>query len=225
MKLSVIIPIYNEEKSLPMLLESLQDIRQQAEIIFVDGGSTDGTIHKIPRDCMLIRSEKGRAVQMNTGARASTGDVLFFLHCDSRLPPQAIAQMTAVLEKYSVGCFGIVFPSKNVWMKICQMMSNLRVRFGKIMFGDQGIFIRREIFFVCGGFPNLPIMEDYQFSLTLKEKKVPIGMTKNRICTSVRRFQSEAHPLKVMWQMQRLRAKYRKGIPIEQIATMYRDIR
>lgn len=92
------------------------------------------------------------------------------------------------------------------------------------MFGDQGIFIRRKLFFEMGGFPKLPIMEDYQFSLTLKEMGVKIGIAKKRIYTSDRRFK-EGGRLKVMWKMNRLRAMYRRGVEIEKIADLYRDVR
>lgn len=94
------------------------------------------------------------------------------------------------------------------------------------MFGDQGIFVERELFFEVGMFPDIPIMEDYQFSLNLKEKKIRIGMTKSRIYTSDRRFGGNAiQKLNVMWKMNRLRAMYRKGITIEKIAEEYKDIR
>ena len=94
------------------------------------------------------------------------------------------------------------------------------------MFGDQGIFVERNLFFEVGGFPELPIMEDYQFSLTLKEKGIRPGMTTNRIYTSDRRFEGNSiQKLGVMWKMNRLRAMYRKGVPIDRISEEYKDIR
>lgn len=92
------------------------------------------------------------------------------------------------------------------------------------MFGDQGIFIRRKLFFEIGGFPELPIMEDYQFSLTLKELGVKLGITQKRIYTSDRRFVKGGR-LRIMWKMNRLRAMYRRGVDIEKIADLYRDVR
>ena len=161
---------------------------------------------------------------MNLGAEKSSGDVLFFLHCDSELPADAIEQIETVMRKYRAGCFGIAFRSKNIWMKCCQIISNHRIKDRKIMFGDQGIFIRRKLFFEIGGFPELPIMEDYQFSLTLKELGVKLGITKKRIYTSDRRFVKGGR-LRIMWKMNRLRAMYRRGVDIEKIADLYRDVR
>lgn len=224
MKISIIIPIYNEEKTIEAFLKTLEPVKEKAELIFVDGGSSDRTLALIPETYTVLHGPKGRAKQMNLGAANSGGSVLFFLHCDSELPEDAIEQIETVMERYSVGCFGIAFHSKNIWMKCCQAISNHRIKDRKVMFGDQGIFIRRSLFFQIGGFPELPIMEDYQFSLTLKEMGVKIGIAKKRIYTSDRRF-AEGGRLRVMWKMNRLRAMYRKGVDIEEISGLYRDIR
>ena len=94
------------------------------------------------------------------------------------------------------------------------------------MFGDQGIFVDRDLFFEAGMYQELPIMEDYQFSLTLKEMKIKLGMAKRRIYTSDRRFPEGTIPkLKLMWKMNRLRKMYRDGVDIEKIASMYQDVR
>ena len=128
------------------------------------------------------------------------------------------------MRNYKAGCFGIAFHSRNIWMKCCQVISNHRIKDRRVMFGDQGIFIWRKLFFEIGGFPEIPVMEDYQFSLILKEKNIKIGTTKKRIYTSDRRF-VEGGRLRVMWKMNRLRAMYRRGIDIEEIAGLYRDVR
>lgn len=224
--ISVIIPIYNEEKTILTLLDTLSPIMGRCEILFVDGGSTDNTLFMIPQNkhYRVIQSPKGRANQMNLGAKKSQGDILFFLHCDSEIPSTALEEIRSVMKNHKVGCFGIAFHSRNIWMKCCQAISNHRIIDRKIMFGDQGIFIDRSLFFEIGGFPVLPIMEDYQFSLTLKEMGVKIGITKHRIYTSPRRFEQGGR-LRVMWKMNRLRAAYRRGEDIEDIARRYKDIR
>ncbi len=226
MKISIIIPTYNEESTIERLMETLEPLNERCEILFVDGGSTDGTLALLKDRYPVIQSPKGRAKQMNMGAEESSGDVLFFLHCDSEVPPTALEEIETVMKKYRVGCFGIAFHSYNFFMFTCRVISNHRIKDRKVMFGDQGIFIDRRLFFEVGKFPEMPILEDYQFSLTLKEKGIPLGMTRHRIYTSDRRFGGNTiEKLKVMWLMNRLRAMYRDGVPAEEIAKLYKDVR
>lgn len=225
-RISIIIPIYNEEKNIKKIQQQLEELKGRCEIIFVDGGSTDQTRKLIGGDYKVLTCRKGRAVQMNEGAKNSSGDILFFLHCDSELPPHPLEEIKRVMKEHRAGCFGIAFHSKNFFMFTCRVISNHRVKDRKVMFGDQGIFVERELFFEAGMYPELPIMEDYQFSLTLKEKKIKLGMTKKRIYTSDRRFpEGTIAKLKLMWKMNRLRKMYRVGEDIEKIASMYQDVR
>lgn len=222
----MIIPTYNEETTIEKLIKSLEPLNGRCEILFVDGGSTDRTVACIGRRYPVIKTGKGRAVQMNEGAKQSTGDVLFFLHCDSEIPKTAYEEIEQVMSKYEAGCFGIAFHSLRPFLITCRVISNHRVKDRKVIFGDQGIFLKRELFFRAGMFPELPIMEDYQFTLTLTEMGIKYGMTEHRIFTSDRRFRgSFVHQLKIMWKMNRLRAMYRRKEPIEKIAAMYQDIR
>lgn len=224
--ISIIIPIYNEETTIRKMQEQLRPLKEKCEIIFVDGGSKDQTLELISDEFRVIQSEKGRANQMNAGAMESTGDVLFFLHCDSELPKKPLEEIRHVMKDYKAGCFGIAFHSRNFFMFTCRVISNHRVKDRKVMFGDQGIFIDRELFFEAGMYPAIPIMEDYQFSLTLKEMGIKLGMAKQRIYTSARRFGKGTIPkLRVMWRMNRLRKMYRDGVDIQKISDMYRDIR
>ena len=226
MKISIIIPVFNEEKTIEKLLKTLEPLKGRCEILFVDGGSTDKTLELLGEEYPVLHSEKGRAKQMNLGAQQSTGEVLFFLHCDSEVPATALEEIEAVMKNHRAGCFGIAFHSWNFFMFTCRVISNHRIKDRKVMFGDQGIFVERELFFEAGMFPNLPIMEDYQFSLTLKELGIRLGITKHRIYTSARRFEGNTvTKLRIMWKMNRLRAMYRDGVPIEEIAKQYKDVR
>lgn len=225
-KISVIVPIYNEERTIDAMQSQLQKLKGKCEILFVDGGSTDATLSKIAPEFTVLHSPKGRANQMNLGAKKSTGDILFFLHCDSELPEKPLAWIRKVMQGYRAGCFGIAFHSWNFFMFTCRVISNHRIKDRKVMFGDQGIFLDRDLFFEAGMFPDIPIMEDYQFSLTLKEMGVRLGVAGRRIYTSDRRFPKGTVPkLQMMWKMNRLRKMYRAGVPSETLAKLYRDVR
>ena len=220
-KISIIIPCYKEGDTLSKMEEQLRPYKKQAEILFADGGENhfSGEYKVVP--CL-----KGRAKQMNTAAREACGDVLFFLHCDSILPDDFLEEIREALRKTPVACFGIRFSPPTPLMMICSFISNHRVYDRKVMFGDQGIFLGRELFFQMGGFPDIPLMEDYQFSLNLKSRGIPMGLCKKRLITSERRFSgSFFHKLSIMWKMNRLRARYRKGEEINALAKEYKDIR
>lgn len=224
-QISIIIPVYNEEKTIAALQMQLWSIRNQCEIIFVDGGSTDHTKEMIHSDFIFIASNKGRAAQMNTGALKSHGDILLFLHSDSILPSNALSEIRSVMTGHFFGAFGIRFPSKSILMHINQFLSNMRMRRG-ILFGDQGIFIDRDLFFKIGMYPALPIMEDYQLSLTLKELRLRPGFTSRPIITSDRRYpKNPIRKLLLMAHMANLRRRYRKGGSPYLLASEYKDIR
>jgi len=226
MHISVIIPVYNEEKTIEKMKDMMRPLKDRCEILFVDGGSTDQSLSLISEEFRVISSPKGRASQMNQGALKSRGEVLFFLHCDSTLPDAALEQIEEVMNKSRSGYFGIKFDSESILMKCCAFMSNLRANMSGIVFGDQGIFIERELFFQVGMFPDIALMEDYQFSLNLKKMKVRQGRAREKLSTSDRRFGgNNFHKIKVMNKMHHLRFLYRKGIPADEIARMYRDIR
>ena len=220
-KISIIIPCYKEGDTLSNMEEQLRPYKKQAEILFADGGE-----NHFSGEYKVVPCPKGRAKQMNTAAKVASGDILFFLHCDSILPKGFLEEIREALRKTPVACFGIRFKPFSPLMTICSFISNHRVYDRKVMFGDQGIFLGRELFFEMGGFPDIPLMEDYQFSLNLKSRGIPMGLCKKRLITSERRFSgSFFHKLSIMWKMNRLRARYRKGEDIDALAKEYRDIR
>lgn len=222
MKVSIIIPIYNESAKIRACLEQLQNLRGDCEILFADGGSSDDTLSHIPDGCRVIHCGKGRAVQMNTAAREATGEYLWFVHCDSQLPQDALEQITGSGARF--GCFHIGFDYDGPFMGCNTFVSNRRAIMDHIAFGDQGIWIHRELFLAQGGFPELPIMEDYEFSRRMKAQRIRLKVLPGRIITSGRRYQT-GHPLKTMAQMIWLRHLYRQGVDIQEIARRYKDIR
>ena len=225
MMISIIIPIYNEEKNIRKLQDNLSKLKGDFEVIFCDGGSSDKTLELIDKNYIVVNSPKGRANQMNYGSKKANGNAFFFLHCDSLIEEDVILKIQEELNKgYNLGCLKLKFDNKIIWMKICGYMSNLRVKLRKIAFGDQGIFITKELFEEIGGIPNLPIMEDFEFSLRLKRKKYYFKQIDSYIITSSRRFMDKGI-FKTMAQMQKLQFQYLCGRDVNEINKEYRDIR
>ena len=222
-KISIIVPVYNEAPAINKLIDNLEQFKDYCEIIFVDGGSDDGTDRIIEKKYKLFYSpKKGRSYQMNYGASLSKGNILLFLHADSLLPDDAPGQIHRIIHRgYKVGCFKIKFDSKNILMKICGFMSNLRIKLRNIAFGDQGIFIIKSYFYKLGGFAEIPLMEDYQLSIDIKADREKIALTRTKIETSERRFVKKGR-FRTMIEMQKLQYMYRKGKDIDIITNLYK---
>ena len=224
MKITIVLPVYNESKTIDAMLSQLEGLPGDWEILFADGGSSDDTREKIGNRYRILKSPKGRANQMNCGAANASSDMLWFVHCDSKIPADAHAQISqAVAEGKQWGCFHIGFDYHGPFMGCNTYFSNRRAKKG-IAFGDQGIWVKKELFCSMGGFPDLPIMEDYEFSLRMKAANIPICQLPGRIITSGRRYEKR-FPLLTMWQMYHLRCLYCKGMDIQEIARRYKDIR
>ena len=229
LKISIIVPVFNEEKTAGVIKAQLKEAtqgRSDIEIIFVDGESNDGTLEVLGNDFTVLRSKKGRAVQMNTGAINSSGDVLFFLHCDSILPENFISEIKDCMRKKLFGCFGVKFDSSNFFMLTNRIISNNRAVLRGLAFGDQGMFIDRKLFFEAGMFPEIPVMEDYEFSLKLKRMGYRPVMARRRILTSSRRYgKGTVSIVKTELLMWHLRMLYRRGADPGRLKEMYKDIR
>lgn len=225
MKLSLIIPVYNEVTVIDACLENIAALKGDLEVIFSDGGSTDGTLERISPEYTLVRAPKGRSNQMNAGARASSGDILWFSHADSILPQNAGQAIIESIEKGTrFGCFRIGFDRSGLLMSFNKALSNRRATRAHIAFGDQGMFFTRRLFKESGGFPDLPLMEDYELSLRMRRAGIPLTVLNETIITSSRRY-DDRPILFIMWQMYYLRTLYRNGCDIEEIARRYKDIR
>lgn len=214
MYVSIIVPTYNEEKNIDKMIYQLKMLKGSFEVIFVDGGSSDLTCEHISREIediknfRLIHSSKGRAVQMNTAAEVSRGEVLWFLHCDSEISPSSVVDILEAVKLSPVGCFSIYFRSKKYVMKICGFMSRFRVSVRNIAFGDQGIFLKKDLFEDLGGYKEIPIMEDYQLSMDIKSRGIKINQIKTKIFTDDRRYAKGGY-LMTMYRMQKNQQNYR----------------
>ncbi|MDR0491381.1 MAG: TIGR04283 family arsenosugar biosynthesis glycosyltransferase [Oscillospiraceae bacterium] len=222
-KISIIIPVYNESASINIFLERLAPLKNHCEIFFVDGGSGDDTVQRIKEygGVVVSSAEKGRARQMNYGASFANGEILWFLHADSLPPATALDMIRRVLDRgYKIGCFPLRFDSSHPLMFLNAFMSNLRVRIRNIAFGDQGIFIRKDLFEDIGGYAAIPLMEDYRLSMDVTNMGLHIGMAAGKIVTSERRYLKNGR-LKTIRRMWALQRSFRCGADIEEIAQAY----
>ncbi len=167
--ISVVIPVLDEAKRIGRRLEELRETPGLAETIVVDGGSADGTVEIARRfpDVRVIAAPRGRASQMNAGARAASGEVLLFLHADVSLPPDAAGWVKRALADPEVvaGAFRtwtVADGAERSWLSPLLHLADLRSRYARLPYGDQAIFVRREAFFRAGGFPEQPPMEDLE---------------------------------------------------------------
>lgn len=227
---SVIVPVYNEEKTIEDTINSLISLEGNKEIIIVDGGSSDKTFeiaanHIDRNKYNIIKSEKGRANQMNSGVKASNGSVLWFLHSDSRIEKDSILDIKkAVSDGADGGCFSLYFHDYyNIKLRFISWSSNLRAKYLKLIFGDQGMFMTRDLFNKVGGFQNIPIMEDWEMSKAMY-KNGNIKVLKTRIGTSARRFVSGGE-IKTLMSMHKIKSMHIRGVDPDEIVKKYKDIR
>lgn len=228
MKLSIIIPVLNEAECLPGTLSHLAPLHGGgSEVIVVDGGSGDGSPQAASRaGAHVIRSERGRARQMNAGAAIAQGDILLFLHADTLLPSSAgqaiknAIQRSGETGEYAWGRFDVRISGRSVMLRVVASLMNWRSRLTGIATGDQAIFVTRRAFESVGGFPDQPLMEDIELSKRLLALSRPICLA-DRVLTSGRRW--EAHGVwRAIWMMWRLRWLYWRGVPAGELAKSYR---
>lgn len=216
MMISIIIPTYNESLKIEEFQKQLETLKGDFEVIFSDGFSTDNTYEKIyfPK----IQESKYRSNQMNSAVKYSKGDYLWFLHADSKIHADSILAIEN--SNSDVGCFTLAFDSPKWQMSMIAFNSSLRVKFRNIAFGDQGIFIRRDLFKKIGGYAPIPLMEDYQLSIDLKKLGKKFYLSPLPITTSARRFEDNGI-WKTVLKMQLLQYKYRKSHDIDEIYRRY----
>ena len=182
-------------------------------MIVVDGGSEDATRELAAGLCdRVLAAPRGRAAQMNAGAREARGEVLVFLHADTRLPANADELVRGLLW----GRFDVQIEGRHPLLKVIAWSMNLRSRLTGVATGDQAIFVRREAF---PGFPELPLMEDVAFSKAMKRRSRPACL-REKVTTSGRRWESRGvvRTVLLMWQ---LRLLFFLGISAERLARRY----
>lgn len=224
-RLSVVIPCLNEASVITRLLQPLQPLRADGhELILVDGGSGDSTLD-LARQLVdrALTSRPGRARQMNLGAQSAAGDILWFLHADTRMTsPTAPVELVAAIQRApsSWGRFDVALSGRHPLLRLVAKMMNLRSRLTGIATGDQGIFVQRHAFDAVGGFPDIPLMEDIEISRLLKRSARPSCLRQHLIASSRRWEQRGILPtILLMW---RLRLAYALGADPTSLARYYR---
>jgi rSAM/selenodomain-associated transferase 2 len=225
-KLSVIVPMLNESPRIAGTLNALRRVAPDAEIIVVDGGSSDASIAIARPLCdVLISASRGRALQMNAGAHRSHGDVLVFVHADTIVPSTFAADIASALSDPAVvgGRFDVRLDASDLPYRIIGAMISLRSRISRTGTGDQAIFVRRDVFDRLGGFPELELCEDLEFSRRLK-RAGRIARLHTRVTTSARRWNRDGL-VRTVVRMWMIRAMYLMGVSPARLKRMYSDTR
>jgi rSAM/selenodomain-associated transferase 2 len=222
-KLSIIMPVLNEGEDIAAALDALAVLRALGtEVMVVDGGSRDATIQRARlRADRVIAAPRGRGLQMNAGADKASGDVLLFLHADTRLPADADHVVLNGLERSGRvwGRFDAEIEGQSPLLVVIAWLMNLRSRLTGIATGDQAMFVRRDAFQAAGGFAAIPLMEDVELCKRLRRVSRPLCL-RERVVTSGRRWEKDGvlNTVVLMW---RLRLAYFLGADPKALARRY----
>jgi len=228
MRPTIIIPVLNEAEGLPNMLWHLASLcGRGTEVIVVDGGSEDDSRQAALRaGAQVIRSERGRARQMNAGAAVARGDILLFLHADTALPFVAEPAIKTAVQRgggageHVWGRFDVRISGRSFMLPVIASLMNLRSRRSGIATGDQAMFMTRRAFESAGGFPDQPLMKDIELSRRLLALSRPVCLP-DRVVTSGRRWETFG-VWRTIWLMWRLRWLYWRGVPAGELAKSYR---
>jgi rSAM/selenodomain-associated transferase 2 len=226
MRLSVIVPTLNEERTIAATLAAIQRGAPGAEIIVVDGGSADATgAAASALGARVIVAPRGRARQMNEGARQAGGDVLAFVHADTIVPASFAADIAEALADPAVvgGRFDVTLDSAALPYRLIGCLISIRSRLSRTATGDQAIFVRRETFERLGGYPDIELCEDLGFARKLK-RAGPVACLRSRVTTSARRWRRDGL-IRTVLRMWMIRALYLWGVEPARLKRMYADTR
>jgi rSAM/selenodomain-associated transferase 2 len=218
---SVIVPVFNEAPLIRPFLQHLRDRAPEAEIIVADGGSTDGTADLASGFCdQIVVSERNRAIEMNVGARAAHGDILWFVHVDAEVPHGCLAEIERLMNDPGVagGYFRIRLPRAHVY-RLTDSFAHYAGILLRMRCGDHGIFCRRTVFLDIGGFPEVPLMEDVEF-FRLLHRRGRVTYSHKRIVPSPRRYDTIGRA-RLTLAYGFIATLYLFGVPLSKLASIY----
>jgi rSAM/selenodomain-associated transferase 2 len=220
-RLSIVIPTLNEAATIEVRLAALKPLRHEGiQIIIADGGSSDSTVARATAWVdLLIDAPRGRAAQMNAGARHAIAPALLFLHADTALPDAAISLIEHALQQAAWGRFDIYLSGTHPMLRVIAAMMNWRSRLTGIATGDQAIFVRRSVFEQLNGFAPIALMEDIELCRRIKKISAPACL-RQRVISSGRRWQQHG-VWRTIWLMWRLRLAYFLGAGPHDLAVRY----
>ena len=220
-RVSIVIPTLNEAAQLGTTLERIGAQAGPFEVLVVDGHSDDDTVQRAQEwGATVLYASRGRATQLNRGAEAASGDVLLFLHADTRLPLNALSRIRKTLASpsASAGTFQLQFDRPSPLLRLYAWCT--RWPWIRICFGDRGLFVERSAFDAVGGYPEWPLFEDLELAARLHERG-GFHFLDAAVTTSARRF-ARRGPLRQQLQNLYLWLHYMAGTPPEQVAPLYR---
>jgi rSAM/selenodomain-associated transferase 2 len=224
MQVSIIIPVFNEAPLIRPFLSNLRERTRGAEIIVVDGASTDGSDQLAEGFCdQVIRTgERSRARQMNVGADAARSDIFWFLHADAEVPLESLNEIDRIMRnpKVSGGFFRIRLPAAPAVYRLTDSFAHYAGLLFWIRCGDHGMFCRRTAFVNAGGFPDVPLMEDVEFFRRLRRCGRVVHSNK-RIAASPRRYETVG-PARLTFAYGSIATLYLFGVSLSTLARIYR---
>ena len=221
MRFSIVIPVFNEASLLRQCLAHLRERAMGAEIIVADGGSCDGTAD-LARDLCddVLVCKRNRAIQMNAGARAARGDILWFVHVDAKVPWGCLEEIQRIMDDPNVagGFFRIRLPRSPIY-RLTDSFAHYAGILLRMRCGDHGIFCRRTAFLDIGGFPEVPLMEDVEFFRRLR-RHGEVRYSRKRILASPRRYETIGRA-RLTLAYGFIATLYIFGIPLSKLASIY----
>ncbi len=219
--ISIVIPTLNEAEVIVNLIDDLQQMMENVEIIVVDGGSTDSTVERIKDKINLIQAPRGRALQMNAGAAAASGSILWFLHADCILPHNAEQLLRDTLRDESIigGGFRWGLLGEKWYYGLVTFCAHIKNLIRRNLFGDMGIFVRANMFNKLGGFANISFLEDVEFNNRLKKQGKTV-IVKEIIYSSDRRLLIQG-PMRTFFRNHAIKMAYKLGFSLEFLRKIY----